>query len=156
MDPIRERMILRLAVEQGLLEPHETGLDQAEEPSFSRLRSLLSAGRLSAAQVERLSILIDSEETLFGEGVSPTGPPPDLPPALRDWDRYQIRARLGSGGMGEVYSAWDPQLQRMVALKFLYRSDPKMVGRFVREAQSQARVDHARVCRIYEVGTIED
>ena len=57
--------------------------------------------------------------------------------------------------MGEVYRAWDPQLQRWVALKFLHGSDPLQLARFQREARAQARVDHPGVCRVYEVGEVE-
>jgi serine/threonine-protein kinase len=82
-------------------------------------------------------------------------PPPDVPAFLRGWRRYQIVGKLGAGGMGEVYRAWDPQLQRWVALKFLHHADPLRTARFQREAQSQARVDHPGVCRVYEVGEVE-
>ena len=76
--------------------------------------------------------------------------PPDF---LADWDRYTIVSKLGSGGMGEVFKAWDPQLGRHVALKFLYGSDPETLERFTREARSQARVDHPGICKVYEVGS---
>jgi len=76
------------------------------------------------------------------------------PDFLADWDRYTILSRLGAGGMGEVFKAWDPQLGRHVALKFLYNSDPQTLERFAREAQSQARVDHPGICKVYEVGSV--
>lgn len=73
-----------------------------------------------------------------------------------DWERYEIVGFLGAGGMGRVYKAWDPRLQRHVALKFLSRNDPDVVQRFFREAQSQAQVEHPHVCRIYEVGEVDE
>jgi len=72
-----------------------------------------------------------------------------------DWERYEIVGFLGAGGMGRVYKAWDPRLQRHVALKFISRNDPAVVQRFFREAQSQAQVEHPYVCRIYEVGEVD-
>ena len=59
---------------------------------------------------------------------------------------------IGSGGMGEVFKAWDPKLERYVALKFLRHEDPEHIERIFREARAQARVDHPGVCKVYEVG----
>jgi serine/threonine-protein kinase len=77
-----------------------------------------------------------------------------LPGFLAGWGRYEIVSRLGAGGMGEVFKAWDPQLGRHVALKFLYGSDEQTMERFTREARSQARVDHPAICKVYEVGSV--
>ena len=76
----------------------------------------------------------------------------DVPESLRGWDRYEVRALIGVGGMGRVYKAWDPNLKRFVALKFLRGGDPAVEARFEREAQTQARVHHEHVCAVYEVG----
>ena len=67
--------------------------------------------------------------------------------------KYETRVPLGRGAMGEVYKAYDPALRRFVALKYLRWDDPAQVERFLREARLQARVDHERVCKVYEVGT---
>ena len=92
-----------------------------------------------------------------GPPTEPVGgsPHPDVPAYLRGWRRYQVTTLLGEGGMGEVYRAWDPELHRWVALKFLHFADPNRLERFRREAQSQARVDHPGVCRVYEVGEVD-
>ena len=57
--------------------------------------------------------------------------------------------------MGRVYLAYDPVLRRNVALKFVRGDDPELVHRFVSEAQAQARVEHERVCKVYEVGEVQ-
>jgi serine/threonine-protein kinase len=57
--------------------------------------------------------------------------------------------------MGKVFKAWDPDLERFVALKYLRDDDPVLVERLLHEARAQARVDHPAVCRVYEVGTDE-
>src|SRR5262245_56865813 len=62
-------------------------------------------------------------------------------------DRFEIIRKLGSGGMGTVYEAFDEKLQRRVALKFL-RGDyasPRSERRFFREAQGIARIAHPNV-----------
>lgn len=74
---------------------------------------------------------------------------------LPDWDRYEILEFIGEGGMGSVYKARDPVLQRTVALKFVHSSHPQSIHRFLNEARSQARVDHPNVCKVYEVAEIK-
>ena len=69
--------------------------------------------------------------------------------------RYEVRERLGGGGMGEVYRAFDTQLGRTVALKFLtaYMSgDAQAKARFLQEAHAAAVLDHPNIGAIHEVG----
>jgi len=69
--------------------------------------------------------------------------------------RYRLETVLGSGGMGIVYRAWDPQLARPVAIKVVRQAgaDTQLRTRLVREAQSLARLSHPNVCHVYDVGT---
>jgi len=69
--------------------------------------------------------------------------------------RYQIGPHIGSGGMAEVYRAFDPTLNRPVALKFLRETDDEHLARFLREARTQAQVGHENICDIYEAGIVE-
>jgi eukaryotic-like serine/threonine-protein kinase len=65
---------------------------------------------------------------------------------------YEIVAKIGEGGMGEVYRAIDTKLGREVALKFLpegVASDPARRARFEREAQTLASVNHPHIAQIY-------
>jgi serine/threonine-protein kinase len=71
-------------------------------------------------------------------------------------DRFILGPELGRGGMGVVNLAWDPLLRRQVAFKRLLHADPMQAIRFLREAQVQAKVDHPRVCEIFEVGAGAD
>src|SRR5713101_7571429 len=66
--------------------------------------------------------------------------------------RYETAVPLGRGAVGEVYKAYDAQLGRFVALKFLRGDDPRLTERLMREARLQARVTHESVCQVYEVG----
>jgi eukaryotic-like serine/threonine-protein kinase len=68
---------------------------------------------------------------------------------------YEIVAPLGAGGMGEVYKARDPRLDRTVAIKVLpagSNEDPDRRQRFDREARAVAALSHPNICAVYDVG----
>ncbi|HME91468.1 MAG TPA: protein kinase, partial [Myxococcaceae bacterium] len=72
--------------------------------------------------------------------------------------RYAIVARIGSGGMGDVYSAHDSELDRKVAIKLVRTesvADDSSTGRarLLREAQAMARLSHPNVVAVYDMGT---
>ncbi|HEY2518054.1 MAG TPA: bifunctional serine/threonine-protein kinase/ABC transporter substrate-binding protein [Polyangiaceae bacterium] len=69
-------------------------------------------------------------------------------------DRYEILELLGTGGMGEVYLARDPKLQRLVALKIvrLDRTQGDAAKSLLREARAAAALSHPNVVAIYDVG----
>ncbi|MEZ4452952.1 MAG: serine/threonine-protein kinase [Nannocystaceae bacterium] len=100
------------------------------------------------------------ETMITGDGASIV-PPESLStdPALRGRvGRFVLLDRLGAGGMGVVYSAFDPELDRRVAIKILRtdRREGYSESRFVREAQAMARLSHPNVVQIYDVGEIDD
>ena len=71
---------------------------------------------------------------------------------------YEVSSRLGAGGMGEVWRAHDPRLDRDVALKVLPAlavADDTARARLLREARMASRLNHPGVCTIYEVGEAE-
>ncbi|MGH2692391.1 MAG: Stk1 family PASTA domain-containing Ser/Thr kinase [Actinomycetota bacterium] len=72
--------------------------------------------------------------------------------------RYQILARIAAGGMGEVFRAHDPVLDREVALKMLHVSladDPSFIDRFRREARSAATLSHPNIVGVHDWGTTQ-
>ncbi len=69
--------------------------------------------------------------------------------------RYEILSAIGAGGMGEVYRAHDPTLDRQVAIKLLppeTAADPSARQRLRREAMAVAAIDHPYICKIFEIG----
>jgi len=72
--------------------------------------------------------------------------------------RYQLIELLGRGGMGEVWRAYDSEIDRVVALKMLLphlTEDPEFEKRFRREVRAAARLDDRHVVPIYDVGEID-
>lgn len=77
----------------------------------------------------------------------------------RELGRYRLEARIGEGGMNEVWLAFDPVLRRNVALKILRSdpdSDPRVLARFEREAQALSRLTSPYTVRIYDYGVSHD
>ncbi len=75
-------------------------------------------------------------------------------------DRYTILDRLGSGAMGVVYTAYDPKLDRRIALK-LMRAKPgvnpaSVAARLLREAQALARLSHPNVVTVHDADSLDD
>jgi serine/threonine-protein kinase len=72
--------------------------------------------------------------------------------------RYRVVRLLGRGGMGAVYLAHDPRLERDVALKIPaegLRADPRAVEQMLREARAAARLHHPNICPVYDVGVVD-
>jgi serine/threonine protein kinase/Tol biopolymer transport system component len=70
--------------------------------------------------------------------------------------RYEIRSKIGEGGMGEVYRAFDPKINREVAIKVLpasFSADKDRLARFEQEAQAAGALNHPNILSIYDVDT---
>lgn len=68
--------------------------------------------------------------------------------------RFQLREPLGGGGFGQVYKAYDPRLEREVALKVLKQPKPgaRVMERFFREARAAAQLDHPNIIPLHDAG----
>ena len=67
--------------------------------------------------------------------------------------KYELRERLGRGGMAEVWKAFDPQLERYIAIKLLHadlQNDPEFMTRFAREARAIASLHHPNIVQIHD------
>jgi serine/threonine-protein kinase len=82
----------------------------------------------------------------------------DLPPVVAAapadarFGKFVRVVRLGVGAYGEVWKAWDTELSRWVALKFLKQEGGEELARFLREARTAASLSHANIAAIYEIG----
>ena len=73
--------------------------------------------------------------------------------------RFSLLDRIGSGAMGTVYAAYDPELDRKVAIKVLHAqlddTLQRVQNQLLREARALAKLDHSNVATVYEVGTVD-
>src|SRR5580658_9413217 len=134
----------------------ETGSGQSMENKCPKCGAALPTGVLSGL----------CPACLFKQGaVSDTGPPPEAapfqPPSVEEvarmFPQLEILGFIGKGGMGAVYKARQPGLDRIVALKILppqTAGGPGFVERFNREARALAKLTHANIVTVHEFGQV--
>lgn len=74
---------------------------------------------------------------------------------IEELGRYQVRDRIGQGAMADVYRAYDPSIDRVLAVKVLrgeLRQNPEYVSRFLREARAAGALSHPSIVTVYDVG----
>ncbi len=169
-----ESTVLQLArIRRLLVEATEAELDPAplldldalqQSTCFGpRLDHLIAKGRISRAAVESLvweaiQGVPDSASETWGHGLQPVDGVP-LPDLEGEWEadlsgRFKDICLVGEGATAKVFKAFDPKLERWVALKFLKTTHPGQREVLLGEARAQAKVEHPNVCRVHEVGQI--
>lgn len=125
--------------------------DAPDKPSSESTQQASTApggGRLRGARPPRDAYgYNEAHAALFGEPATST-----------KVGRYTVLTRLGAGGMGVVYAAYDSDLDRKIALKLVrgqLSESPEHRARIRREAQAMARLSHPNVVQVYEVGEHE-
>ncbi len=95
----------------------------------------------------------DEQTLTMADGTLPHGPPPSGPSLGSNLGRYLVLEEIGAGGMGVVVRAYDPKLQREVALKQLRADalDERAADRMIREAQAMAQLAHPNVVAVHDV-----
>ena len=150
---ISEGVLLDRAVAQGLIAAADVAAAQKDH-------SVQTGPRKWGAVLDRLIAQgkLSDEAVLQSEagGSAPTSVLPTTTFPAPHWDKYEFIETLGRGGMGAVYRARDRRLGRLVALKFIHGDDPGMIQRFLQEARAQARLDHPYICKVYEVGSVDN
>ena len=108
-------------------------------------------------ELKSLLTQAQSDHRLFATGGAVASAAYDRPADLagQRLGVYELRSRIGVGGMGEVYAARDTRLGRNVAIKILpdaFSADPERLRRFEREARILAALNHPHICTIYDIG----
>jgi tetratricopeptide (TPR) repeat protein/predicted Ser/Thr protein kinase len=98
---------------------------------------------------------VESAATVPDGSVEPAQEPRTRVEPAERVDRYVVLEELGSGGMGVVYAAYDPDLDRKVALKFLKTAGGDRTARLLREAQAMAQLSHPNVATCFDVGVVD-
>ncbi|MFZ6180315.1 protein kinase domain-containing protein [Nannocystis pusilla] len=98
--------------------------------------------------LDRVRTVVDVERTTASVPAGGDAQPPE-----RTLGRYLIIKQLGAGGMGTVYKAYDPDLDRTVAIKLLHGAAVgEARARMIREAQAMAKLSHPNVVPVFDVG----
>src|SRR5437899_5436419 len=79
----------------------------------------------------------------------------DALPEFRRWGHFELREQIGAGRFGTVYRAWDPTLERDVAIKLLDMAGVDRAA-YLREARHLARVRHPHVVHVYGADEFDD
>jgi serine/threonine protein kinase len=134
--------------------------ETSQTPSCSRCGAALAPDALKGLCPRCLMALnLASPTEIPGEtgphGTKPVKPPPTLDEIAKRFPQFEILECLGRGGMGVVYKARQPKLNRIVALKILAPervAEPKFAERFQREAQALALLNHPNIVTVYDFG----
>jgi serine/threonine-protein kinase len=132
-----EQNFIQIALHRGFLTPEQVALvlEEARTPS--------------------------AEATLTGaRALSESEAPTKMPDEARDaaelpskrFGKFILVRELGKGGFGVVWKAWQTDLARWVALKFLHSEEKEDIDRFLREAQTAATLSHPNIVPIHEIG----
>jgi WD40 repeat protein len=162
-----DEALARATLARGFITP-----DQMKEASAEQARSglpldvvLLTKGFIKPDQLREIHAGLNpqAEQTLdVGSAGTPAGEntlPEEVLVASadrrNDLGKYILLQRLGRGGMGEVWKAWEKGLRRLVAIKFLFGGSEEDRRRMLREARVAARLEHSDIVPLYETGESE-
>ncbi len=135
--------------------PEETDDDAPTAIWGTRLQHLVRSGRIPRSLVEQWvrELMAQGETTeasFLRFETEATAPKAALPESGRP--RFEQLQLVGMGGAGRVYKAFDPMLQRWVALKYLRWESDQVKAHLITEARAQAKVKHPHVREVFEVG----
>ena len=141
-DPTRTRMRMSTAERSGT-----GGIGSLRD--LAGLDTSSTGVRETASIAEKTAVAMAPDKTMLR-------PPPNK------LGKYELKRELGRGAMGVVYEAWDPMIERRVAIKTIRQDQldsdeaEEILARFQREAKAAGRMQHPNVVAVYEFGQHED
>jgi tetratricopeptide (TPR) repeat protein len=160
-----ELALARLMVEQGLLTPERVAecleeirrlAEQGASPVPKLGELIVRKGYLTPAHYEQTLRMETPRSRVLETPAAALPVEVARADAGQRFGKYVRVHKLGAGGMGEVWKAWDLELARWVALKFLKGGNDDEIQRFVREAQLAGKLSHPHIAAIYDVGQDRD
>lgn len=159
--------MIRIAVQEGLLSSVEVDRlkSTAAKADAGLLDAVVDSGLLRKTDVERIRRDRGTATTRIPGEIVTTSHHRFVPDEVRAaaldarsaFGRYTMVEKIGSGGMGTIWKAWDNTLGRWCALKMLHEEHAVHEDhreRFLREARAAARLAHPNIVQVYEVGML--
>ncbi len=166
----KERMLFRIGLEQGTFVPQDVQnyLNLKVEGTID-IFNFMEKRKITPEQFSTLEL--EAQRRIEALAAEPKQKTVKHPASLEertetrhlpDSTRYDFKEKLGEGGMGAVYKAWDKRLGRNVAIKIMRKevagtattTAEENMKRFLREARSIASLDHPNIINVYDVGEI--
>jgi hypothetical protein len=141
------KQLKMLRILEGIARLHRSTQDGDGEESFGSSRSSV------ASSVGSIDDLAEDAERISASAAAERQQSP-----VDTWGRFHLLEKVGEGSFGSVYRAWDPQLEREIAIKILHRhlTDARLRDKLLREGRALARVRQSNVVSVFAVESNED
>ena len=129
-----------------------------ESPSESAPTEPAPEAGTSFSEIDAGTVLDAGGASAADDGAASTNTAPDIAPGTT-LGKYEVRKKLGAGGMGAVYLAFDPMIEREVAIKVLpaeIAARPQALDRFLTEAKATGKLNHPHVVSIFDIGAQDE
>jgi hypothetical protein len=140
-DDDERKQLKMLRILEEIAQLHRSTQDSDADESFGATRSSTesSVGSIDELAEDAARAAASTAPALAHAGVTTHAP---QQAAVETWGRYHLLEKVGEGSFGSVYRAWDPQLEREIALKILHRqlTDDRLRDKLLREGRALARV----------------
>jgi len=160
-----DQELVQLALALGIVTDRQVSECRALRRDGGSLTAvLIQRGYLQPGALDRLSAEVEQVTRKPSSSALPSTAlaavsktPPEVEEARKDprfvRGKYVLLRELGRGGMGTVWLAWQTDLMRYAAIKYLMSTTPEDLARFQREAQTAGRLSHPNIVAVHEVGT---